>query len=191
MNKYEKGDYGYINAYKKGKLVISLILAAMISFIVITVIIMYGSTNKVAIVFAILLSMPFAKFLIAYIICAKFNPLNKEQYEYIEENTKTSNSKILYDVTISQYEGVEFYHSLCVKNGIVCALVLDKNINKNRDDYEKWISACVTDDKYEYKIHVFGDIDAYLKKVNSISAPNDNTRIVDKHMTERILDTGV
>lgn len=191
MNKYEKGDYGYINAYKKGKLIISLILAAMISFIVITVIIMYGSTNKVAIVFAILLSMPFAKFLIAYIICAKFNPLNKEQYEYIEENTKTSNSKILYDVTISQYEGVKFYHSLCVKNGIVCALVLDKNINKNRADYEKWISACVTDDKYEYKIHVFGDIDAYLKKVNSVSAPNDNTRIVDKHMTERILDTGV
>ena len=191
MNKYEKGDYGYINAYKKGKLVISLILAAMISFIVITVIIMYGSTNKVAIVFAILLSMPFAKFLIAYIICAKFNPLNKEEYEYIDENTKTSNSKILYDVTISQYEGVKFYHSLCVKNGIVCALVLDKNINKNRDDYEKWISACVTDDKYEYKIHVFGDIDAYLKKVNSISAPNDNARIVDKHMTERILDTGV
>ena len=67
----------------------------------------------------------------------------------------------------------------------------DKNIVKARNDYEKWLAACVEDEKYNYKIHVFGDIDAYLKKINSISTPNDNTRIVDKHMTERILDTGV
>lgn len=191
MNKYEKGDYGYINAYKKNKLIIALILAAMIAFVVLTVIIMYGTTNKVVIVFAILLSMPFSKFIIAYIICAKFNPLSKDEYEKIQEETKDTDIKMLYDITISQYEGVKFYHSVCVRNGKVCALVLDKNIVKARSDYEKWLAACVEDEKYNYKIHVFGDIDAYLKKINSISTPNDNTRIVDKHMTERILDTGV
>ncbi len=191
MNKYEKGDYGYINAYKKNKLIFALILAIMIAFIVLTVIVMYGHTSKVVIVFAILLSMPFAKFLIAYIICAKFNSLSKSDYEKIVEETKDTGTKILYDITISQYEGVKFYHSMCVKNGKICALVLDKSIGKTRGEYEKWIKRCVEDDKYEYKIHVFGDINAYLKKVNSISTPNDNTKLVDKHMTERILDTGV
>lgn len=191
MNKYEKGDYGYINAYKKNKLIISLILAAMIAFVVLTVILMYDTTNKVVIVFAILLSMPFSKFIIAYIICAKFTPLSKESYEKIIDEIKDTGTKLLFDITISQYEGVKFYHSMCIKNGKICALVLDKNIGKNRSEYEKWIKDCVSDDKYDYKIHVFGDIDAYLKKVNSINTPNDNTRIVDKHMTERILDTGV
>ncbi len=191
MNKYEKGDYGYINAYKKNKLIISLIFAAMIAFVVLTVIIMYGTTNKVVIVFAILLSLPFSKFIIAYIICAKFIPLSKEDYDKIVEETKDTGTKLLYDITISQYEGVKFFHSMCIKNGKVCALVLDKNIVKNRNEYEKWIKGCVSDEKYDYKVHVFGDIDAYLKKVNSISTPNDNTKIVDKHMTERILDTGV
>ena len=191
MNKFEKGDYGYMKSYRFSKLIITLILALMIAFIVITMLIIYGDTSRVMIVFAILLALPFAKFLISYILCANFKPLTQEEYEKIRDEGGDNSNSLMYDVVISQYEGMKFYQSMCVKNGKVYALVLDKKYEENKKDYEKWIHACVDDSKYKYGVTVFNNIDAYIKKIKSVSTPNDKTRIVDKHMAERILDTCV
>lgn len=191
MNKYEKGEYGYLKAYRQGKLIVTIILTAMIEFIVITMLIMYGDTSRVMIVFAVLLALPLAKFFIAFILCVRFKPLSTEEYDKIHDNCTECADSLLYDVVISQYDGMRFYQSMCVKNGRVYAFVIDKKYEENKKDYEKWIHACVDDSKHEYGITVFNDIDAYIKKLKSVSTPNDKTRLVDKHMTERILDTCV
>ena len=66
MKKKEKGQYGYINYYKKGKLLVTLILAIMIASIILSMLLAFGDTGRIGIIFAILLVLPFAKFLIAY-----------------------------------------------------------------------------------------------------------------------------
>lgn len=192
MNKHSKGEYGYMKSYRRGKLIASIILAAMIAFVVISILIMYGSRNRVIIVFAVLLSLPFAKFFIAYIMCIRFKPLNTENYDHIVDKTsKDGDVKLLYDVVITKYEGMKFYQSICVKNGKVYALVIDDKITVNKKDYAKWIEECVADSKHKYSVSIICDTEEYIKKVNSISSPNDNTRLIDKHMKERILTTCV
>ena len=62
MNKYDKGEYGYLNAYKREKLIITLILAAMIEIVVISLMLKFGDTKRVFVVFAILLSFSFNLF---------------------------------------------------------------------------------------------------------------------------------
>lgn len=191
FNKHKKGEYGYIDSYKKSKLIISLIFAAMISFIIITMLFMFGSTQRIMVIFAILLVLPFSKFLIGYIMCAAFKPLSHESYDRISKETKEASGNLLYDVVITRTEGMKFYQSMYICNSRIYAYVEDKKFNDNKKAYETWIKECVNGTKFDYNIKVFSDLEEYIKKVNSVSAANDKTVKIDKHMVERILVTCV
>lgn len=191
MKSYNKGEYGYLKSYKLKKLIGVIILTLMIEAIVIGTLIMFGDTKRVIIVFAILLALPLAKVLIAFIVCARFNALSFDEYTMICNKVKHSDKYLLYDVTISQYEGIMFYQSLLVKNGRIYALVLNKDFNDKKKDYIKWINSCISSEKYKYKVSIFDNIDEYIKKVNSVSEPNDNNKLIDRHIREQILSAGV
>lgn len=188
MSKINKGEYGYLKAYRRRKLVGFIIFVAMIEFIVITMLLMFGSTSRVGIVFAILLTLPMAKFFIAFIMCIKFKPLDEDSYKKISDGVHNQYGFLMYDLVISQYEGFKFYQAMCVKNGKVCALVLDKNAQTEKKAYEKWIKSCFKDSKYQYAVYVYDNIDGYIKKANSISEPNENTRTIDKHVAQNIME---
>ena len=191
MKTYEKGEYGYLKRYRRNKLIGTIIFALMIIFIVVTIVIMFGDTKRVAIVFAILLALPLAKFIIAFILCVKFKSLSLEDYNLIRDKTGDSFKDILFDMSITQYEGMKFYPSMLIKNGKIYAYVNAKDYNLKKKDYEKWIKNAITDTKYEYKVFVTDNFETYIKKVNSVSTPNHNTKLIDKHITEQILEKGV
>ncbi len=191
FNKYKKGEYGYMDSYKKSRLIISLIFAAMISFIVITMLFMFGSTQRIMVIFAILLVLPFSKFLIGYIMCSTFKPLSKERYEKLSGETKEATGNMLYDVVITRTEGMKFYQSMYICNSRIYAFTDDKRFSDNKKSYETWIKECINGTKFDYTIKVFSDLDEYIKKVNSVSAANDKIVKIDKHIVERILVTCV
>ncbi len=191
MKKHEKGEYGYLKYYRLCKLIGVIIFTLMIEFIIITILLLWGSKNRVAIVFAILLALPLAKFLIAFIMCAGYKPLNDEDFIRIRDSVNNEHGNMLYDVGISQYDGIKFYQSLCVKNGKICALVTSKDFEKNKKDYEKWLEAVFKDGKYSYSIYVFSDVDAYIKKAGSISEANDKNRSIDKYIRNNILEMSI
>lgn len=191
MKKVDKGEYGYLKYYKLSKLLVIVILSIMLAAVVIGTLIMFGDTSRVVIVFAILLSLPLAKFMIAYIIVAKFNELSYADYTKIKNNYMSKDNSLMFDITVSQYEGIKFYDSMLIKNGRIYALVLNKDFNDKKKDYEKWITSCLTNDKYKYNVNLYNDIDGYIKKINSISEPNDNNKLIDRHVREEILSAGV
>lgn len=196
FHRHEKGEYGYLKAYRREKLIISLVLAIMIALIIAGMLFLFGDTGRVMIVFAILLTLPFAKFIIAWIMCAKFEPLTGEQHRQLcAEITGTEkggmSDGLYFDIVITQYEGMKFYQSMCIKNGKIIALVSDKHFQENKKDYIKWIQSCIADSKYKYSVTVYGDVQEYVKRVRSVSTPNDKTAMIDRHMTDRILTTCV
>lgn len=190
MSKVEKGNYGYIGYYKSKKLAAALVLLAMILFIIITLIIMYGDTSRVGVVFAILLSLPFAKYLIAFIMVFSFKSMEKDTYEKVSAALSCEDG-LIYDLVLSKYEGMRFYYALCVKNGHVYALVPEKNIDSRKKDYGLWITNLINDGKYEYKTDIFTDVDKFLKKISSSGEANDRNRIIDKYIKERLIELGV
>ena len=74
MKKPNKGEYGYLKHYKLSKLMIIMLLAVMLAAVVIGTLIMFGDTSRVIIVFAILLSLPLAKYIsqLTYVLLLPF-----------------------------------------------------------------------------------------------------------------------
>ena len=170
MKKKEKGQYGYINYYKKGKLLVTLILAIMIASIILSMLLAFGDTGRIGIVFAILLVLPFAKFLIAYIMCAKFQTMPQDVYDVVHGQT-----------------GMHYYDAVCVRNGSVYALVLDKHFKEEKKEYETFMQQALANSKYKYIVHLYTDVDTFAKKIHGIGEPNDKTKLIDKYMREQIL----
>lgn len=191
MKSYKKGEYGYLKKYRNSKLIASIVFLLLITFIVATVIIMFGDTKRVAIVFAILMALPLAKFIIAYILCLKFKPLTMEDYEYIKANSKDCFKDLSFDISITQYEGAKFYPAMLIKNGKVYAFVYDKNFSSKKKEYETWIKNTFSDTKYEYKVFVTDKLDEYVKKINSVSEANRNNKLIDVYIKELIFEKGV
>lgn len=191
MKSYKKGEYGYLKKYRNSKLIASIVFLLLIAFIVATVIIMFGDTKRVAIVFAILMALPLAKFIIAYILCLKFKPLTMEDYEYIKANSKDCFKDLSFDISITQYEGAKFYPAMLIKNGKVYAFVYDKNFSSKKKEYETWIKNTFSDTKYEYKVFVTDKLDEYVKKINSVSEANRNNKLIDMYIKELIFEKGV
>ncbi|MBQ8167706.1 MAG: hypothetical protein IJZ96_11850, partial [Lachnospiraceae bacterium] len=153
--------------------------------------IMFGDTSRVVIVIAILLALPLAKFLVSLIIVLKFKSLTFDEHARIANTYNNNDKSLLFDVAISQYEGIRFYESILVKNGRIYALVLAKDYSEKKKEYEKWINDSIIQEKYKYKITIITDINEYIKKINSVSEPNDNNKLIDRHIREQLLSACV
>lgn len=191
MNSKHKGEYGYIKNYKLSKLIVVIVLTLMIEAIVIGTLIMFGDTSRVVIVIAILLALPLAKFSVSLIIVLKFKSLTFDEHARIANTYNNNDKSLLFDVAISQYEGIRFYESILVKNGRIYALVLAKDYSEKKKEYEKWINDSIIQEKYKYKITIITDINEYIKKINSVSEPNDNNKLIDRHIREQLLSACV
>ncbi|MGN0367250.1 MAG: hypothetical protein ACI4EK_00580 [Wujia sp.] len=191
LKRKEKGEYEYIRYYKYTKLLGCLILAAMIAFVLLSMLFLFGDTARVIVVVAILLTLPFAKMLVAYIMCAKFQPMKAEDAQSIQACVSETTENLLFDVVITQYEGMQFYESLLVKNGSVCALVLDAQYEQKKKTYKEALEKAILNQKYDFHIHIYHDLEQYKKKIRSIHEPNDQNRLIDRFMRDQILGFSV
>ena len=65
------------------------------------------------------------------------------------------------------------------------------NDKKDFKEYEKWLKKSFEDSKYEYNVIIAGDVDEYISLIANVEAPDNKVKLIDKHITERILDIGV
>lgn len=157
----------------------------MIASIILSMLLAFGDTGRIGIIFAILLVLPFAKFLIAYIMCAKFQTMPQDVYDVV--HGQTDETDMIYDLVITQSEGMHYYDAVCVRNGSVYALVLDKHFKEAKKEYETFMQQALANSKYKYFVHLYTDVDTFAKKIHGIGEPNDKTKLIDKYMREQIL----
>lgn len=105
----EKGNYGYINQYKKKHIIGTAIYAAFIIALVITGRLTSGNVMIISYVAATVLALPAAKHLTAVLIVYPYNTLQdaeKEKLEVAADSLKNGTS--IYDVTLSSQEFVAY-----------------------------------------------------------------------------------
>ncbi|MGN0394935.1 MAG: hypothetical protein ACI4EF_06195, partial [Coprococcus sp.] len=142
----------------------------------------------------ILTSLPFAKQMVAYILCAGFKPLSKEEYELINSKISySSNSDIVYDISLSRYEGIIYFPVVVVRNGRMLFLYTDKFKKKysNVDSLKKEIAKSFENQKKPYVIIVTTGIEEFIKKANAIKAPDEEFILKDNKIRETLFELGV
>ena len=191
MKHIEKGDYGYARKNKNIKLALTLGLFMCILVDVVLALIIYQTRNTLLTILACVMSLPFAKMLISYIMCIKFTPLKKDEYAEIDKLAKDKKVKFLYDISISKEEGIKFYPCVLVLNNNIIAYVPDAQTNDKNHEYTEYLKKVCENTKYKYRTLVVSDKVRFEKEINKISLPDEEDRKVDRYIKERILTLGV
>ncbi|EDO59082.1 MAG: hypothetical protein V8R54_02330 [Coprococcus sp.] len=190
----EKGQYGYIKKHKKKIITSIIILGVMILTGVILSLVMFKTTKTLIIILPILISLPFAKQIVALIMCSKFKPLTEEEHKKIEKGIHYENRDgILYDISISRYEGMMFFPAVIVRDGRMLFLY-QKAFDKKIPDVEflkKEIARSFEMIKKPYVIITALTVDEFIKKAEAIKEPDEDYVVKDQSMREKIFELGV
>ena len=81
----EKGQHGYMNRHKRNVLISIIVLGLFVIAGVFFTVAMFDTRKTVFIVIPILVALPLAKQLVAYIMCAGFKELTKDEYAKLEK----------------------------------------------------------------------------------------------------------
>lgn len=190
----EKGQYGYIKKHKKKIITSIIILGVMILTGVILSLLMFKTTKTLIIILPILISLPFAKQIVALIMCSKFKPLTEEEHKKIEKGIHYENRDgILYDISISRYEGMMFFPAVIVRDGRMLFLyqeAFDKKI-PDVEFLKKEIARSFEMIKKPYVIITALTVDEFIKKAETIKEPDEDYVVKDQSMREKIFELGV
>ena len=190
----EKGQYGYIKKHTKKIITSIIILGVMILTGVILSLVMFKTTKTLIIILPILISLPFAKQIVALIMCSKFKPLTEEEHKKIEKGIHYENRDgILYDISISRYEGMMFFPAVIVRDGRMLFLyqeAFDKKI-PDVEFLKKEIARSFEMIKKPYVIITALTVDEFIKKAETIKEPDEDYVVKDQSMREKIFELGV
>ena len=190
----EKGQYGYIKRHKKKIIISIIILGVMILTGVILSLVMFKTTKTLIIILPILISLPFAKQIVALIMCSRFKPLSEEEHQKIEKGIHYENRDgILYDISLSRYEGMIFFPAVIVRDGRMLFLY-QKAFDKKIPDVEflkKEIARSFEMIKKPYVIITALTVDEFIKKAETIKEPDEDYAVKDQSMREKLFELGV
>lgn len=190
----EKGTYGYIKHYEKKQMLSVLILWILIVLGVSLSIGLYDTTKTLLILLPILSSLPFAKQLVGLILCIGFHPLSEEEHQRItEEIAYADQNDIIYDISISKYEGILFFPAVVVRDGRLLFLYTGKWDKKfsSKDSLKNHLKTIFENEKQQYVIMVTADVNEFITKAKQIKAPSDEFKQKDTKMKERIFELGL
>lgn len=80
-------------------------------------VVMFDTRKSIFIVIPILVALPLAKQLVAYIMCAGFRELSDEEYSKLKKLSYFEDPSVVYDVSVSRYEGIVYFPVAVIRDG--------------------------------------------------------------------------
>lgn len=190
----DKGQYGYMNRYKRNLLISIISLGLLVIIGVFVTVLMFGTKKSVFIVIPILIALPFAKQIIGYLMCANFRELDEDEYAQIKERvTYFGDEAIVYDVSISRYEGMTYFPVAVIRDGRILVFYRPRWNRKIPDEntLKKVIQTAFEDQKKQYVVVTTTKLDDFIERANKIKAPGDELAATDVKYRERLFELGV
>lgn len=162
----DKGSYGYVDTYKKHQLKKVLMWVGFIVAIIIVGFIVFKTRKNYATILAVLLVLPAAKTLVAYIIMI---PFKTDKQEYYQEVSKLINDKmtLLSDLVVTKYEGVMMYSLVVIIQGNVYAFVHPQKIKVNQ--LKSYMTTIVRQCGGDQDAEIFESFDDFKMKISKLS----------------------
>ena len=179
----EKGQHGYMNRHKRNVLISIIVLGLFVIAGVFFTVAMFDTRKTVFIVIPILVALPLAKQLVAYIMCAGFKELTKDEYAKLEKLSYFGDPSLVYDVSISRYEGIVYFPAAVIRDG--------RMLFYYNGGYGKKIITEALADQKKYVVIIATDIDGFVAKAEKIKAPSDEFVGADEKIRNRLYELGI
>ena len=189
----DKGQHGYMNRHKRNVLISIIILGLFVIAGVFFTVAMFDTRKTVFIIIPILVALPLAKQLVAYIMCAGFKELNDEEYSKLKKIDYFDDPSLVYDVSISRYEGIVYFPVAVIRDGRMLFYYNGRFGKKIADEtaLKKIISEAFADQKKSYVPIVTTDIDTFVAKAGRIKSPSEDFIASDEKMRNRLFELGI
>lgn len=163
----EKGSYGYMDDYKRRKLMVSAILLSLIAVAIIVVLVVFQTKNTFFIVIPIILVLPFAKYFVAFIVVQPYVTMARESYERVCQ-VVSGNEHIVpvYDVTLVSEAGISYLDFIIVLDGVVYGCASHSNKKFKALDMQAYLQKLIQGAGYQNKAFVYEGIEETLQAVN-------------------------
>lgn len=188
----EKGQHGYMNRHKRNVLISIIILGLFVIVGVFFTVAMFNTRKTIFIIIPILVALPLAKQLVAYIMCAGFRELTDEEYSKIKKIWYFGDPSLVYDVSISRYEGIVYFPAAVVRDGRMLFYYnggYGKKI-QNETALKNIITEAFADQK-KYVVIVTTDIESFVAKANKIKEPTEEFVGSDERIRNRLYELGI
>lgn len=188
----EKGQHGYMNRHKRNVLISIIVLGLFVIAGVFFTVAMFDTRKTVFIVIPILVALPLAKQLVVYIMCAGFKELTKDEYAKLEKLSYFGDPSLVYDVSISRYEGIVYFPAAVIRDGRMLFYYNGGYGKKIPDEaaLKKIITEALADQK-KYVVIIATDIDGFVAKAEKIKAPSDEFVGADEKIRNRLYELGI
>ena len=185
-----KGSYGYIKKRKLSRLIITFAIFLVILADVLFSLIIFQTRKTWFIIIACVMSIPFARNLIDYVMCLRCHPLDKDTYEEVEGLFKDSGRPVYYDISITDEDGLVFIPAAVIYNNNIIAFTPDKKETSEREKIKKYISM-IKEKELSPRIVVTDNINTLKKEVFRIKEIEKQESLnLDTEIRESLFDMG-
>lgn len=184
-----KGDYGYMNYYKRKHLIYVIAYVVIVAAFVIAA---RSVDQKIitAILYAlgIVLVLPGAKHLVALLVVFPFHTIDAQSIADLDEHTEnTSNGLAVYDVTLAAPEMMLYSPYMYLTDEKVYCVVLNETAKVNRDSVSKVLNKIVVNAGFPVEIAMITNLSQMNKILEDLEEEKESNMDMLEKMKEQIL----
>lgn len=181
-----KGNYGYVKAERKKRLLITLLLFAIPLLIFFSGVIYNGTRNNILTVVAILGCLPACKSTVGAIMIWLVKPMKESDYRAIA--AQAGNLTMAYELLFTTYEKNTFVDALAICGNQLVGY--SSRLEKGSQDIEKHLTNMMRNDGFALQVKIIPKLEVYLERLAFLEKNQEAIRAGVRH-TPRNEEAGI
>lgn len=183
-----KGHYGHLKRYKQIRLAIIFLCFLFILTDVVFSLIIFQTRRTLFIVIAAVMSIPFAKNFVSYLLSLKCKPLSKDEYEETERLSEKHSLEMIYDVTVTD-DDIKFFPVTAIINNSLVAYRPEAKDAAEKKSSTEYLENALEGYKDKVRICVVDNLGSFDKEISRLVASSKEIRQSSK-LRSTLLEAG-
>lgn len=170
--KATKGNFGYVRAERRRRLLLLAGLIALPAAIFITGLLINHTTQNLLTVLAVISLLPACRVIVSVIMIFRCRPLENEVYERIKSHEGSLSTA--YELYLTAYEKSAMLEACAVCGNTVVGLMRDPKADIRYE--ENHILKIMRANGYKCTVNLLTDVNKYIERLDSMNAHADSLR---------------
>ena len=184
-----KGHYGHLKRYKHIQLFLLMVCFLFILLDVLFSLIVFQTRKTLFIVMAAVLSIPFSRNFVSYLLALKCEPLSEKEYKEAEAIAGKYEGSFVYDIAVTG-DTVYFFPCAAIYGNNLIAYLPQASDAKKQSEAKDYLDNINTELKDKVRIVVVDSFQKLDKELSRISKSVETNEARESEIRARLLQMG-